>query len=110
MNCYYPWTVNHNKTAITDVDNSPYCTYNFAPCFSVADVHDSGRPTKPPGMSSSDNKGDRDSRSPLGRGTLDFAALLGTIERTGWHGTIGFETRGATLLKSVNFLNSLAPH
>ncbi|KQQ60313.1 AP endonuclease [Pseudomonas sp. Leaf127] len=62
------------------------------------------------GMSFSDNKGDRDAHSPLGRGTLDFPALLTAIERTGWHGTIGFETRGATLLKSVNFLNSLAHH
>lgn len=61
------------------------------------------------GMSFSDNKGDRDSHSPLGRGTLDFTGLISAVKRTQWQGTIGFETRGSTLMDSVNFLNALPP-
>ncbi|GAB7529083.1 hypothetical protein PS3A_14920 [Pseudomonas sp. 3A(2025)] len=60
------------------------------------------------GMSFSDNKGDRDSHSPLGRGTLDFSGLISAVTRTQWQGTIGFETRGSTLTDSVNFLNGLS--
>jgi L-ribulose-5-phosphate 3-epimerase len=60
------------------------------------------------GMSFSDNNGDRDSHFPLGRGTLDFPALVEAIAFTGWQGMVGFETRGGTLTTSVDYLNQLA--
>lgn len=59
------------------------------------------------GMSFSDNNGDRDSHFPLGRGNLDFSALVDAIQRTGWQGLIGFETRGGTLRGGVDHLNQL---
>lgn len=60
------------------------------------------------GMSFSDNRGDRDSHFPLGRGTLDFAGLLAQVQAVDWKGMVGFETRGGTLAHGVNYLNSLA--
>ncbi|MFK0312315.1 sugar phosphate isomerase/epimerase family protein [Pseudomonas sp. NPDC090233] len=59
------------------------------------------------GMSFSDNNGDRDSHFPLGRGNLDFPALVNAIQYTGWKGLIGFETRGGTLMGGVSHLNQL---
>lgn len=59
------------------------------------------------GMSFSDNNGDRDSHFPLGRGNLNFPALVDAIQYTGWKGLIGFETRGGTLRGGVDHLNQL---
>ncbi|WP_277963255.1 sugar phosphate isomerase/epimerase family protein [Pseudomonas sp. RIT-To-2] len=59
------------------------------------------------GMSFSDNNGDRDSHFPLGRGNLDFPALVDAIQTTAWQGMVGFETRGGTLRGSVDYLNQL---
>lgn len=59
------------------------------------------------GMSFSDNNGDRDSHFPLGRGNLNFPALVDAIQYTGWKGMVGFETRGGTLMGGVSHLNQL---
>lgn len=59
------------------------------------------------GMSFSDNNGDRDSHFPLGRGSMDYAALVERIRVHDWRGMIGFETRGGTLADALDHLNAL---
>ncbi|MND68889.1 fructoselysine 3-epimerase [compost metagenome] len=59
------------------------------------------------GMSFSDNKGERDSHFPLGRGTLDYPGLIKAILKHEWHGLVGFETRGSTLSDSLAYLNAV---
>lgn len=59
------------------------------------------------GMSFSDNKGERDSHFPLGRGTLDYPGLVEAMHKHEWRGLIGFETRGSTLSDSLAYLNNL---
>ncbi|MBV6824195.1 sugar phosphate isomerase/epimerase [Pseudomonas sp. PD9R] len=59
------------------------------------------------GMSFSDNKGERDSHFPLGRGSLDYPGLVKAILKHEWRGLVGFETRGSTLSDSVAYLNSI---
>jgi L-ribulose-5-phosphate 3-epimerase len=58
-------------------------------------------------MSFSDNGGERDSHLPLGQGNLDYAGLVRSITELGWHGVVGFETRGGTLAANLAYLNSL---
>ncbi|BCJ04386.1 MULTISPECIES: hypothetical protein [unclassified Pseudomonas] len=45
--------------------------------------------------------------SALGRGTLNFPALVDAMQYTGWKGMVGFETRGGTLMGGVSHLNQL---
>ncbi|MDI2592089.1 sugar phosphate isomerase/epimerase [Pseudomonas sp. 681] len=59
------------------------------------------------GMSFSDNKGERDSHFPLGRGSLDYLGLVEAIHQCEWKGLIGFETRGSTLSDSLAYLNDV---
>jgi sugar phosphate isomerase/epimerase len=59
------------------------------------------------GMSFSDNKGDRDSHFPLGRGSLDYPGLVEAIMKHEWRGLIGFETRGSTLSESLAHLKAI---
>jgi sugar phosphate isomerase/epimerase len=59
------------------------------------------------GMSFSDNKGERDSHFPLGRGTLDYPGLVKSILKYEWRGLVGFETRGSTLSESIAYLNGV---
>lgn len=59
------------------------------------------------GMSFSDNKGERDSHFPLGRGSLDYPGLVEAMLRHEWKGLIGFETRGSALSDSLSYLNDV---
>ncbi|MFY0728577.1 sugar phosphate isomerase/epimerase family protein [Pseudomonas sp. NFX15] len=59
------------------------------------------------GMSFSDNKGERDSHFPLGRGSLDYPGLVKAILKHEWRGLVGFETRGSTLSDSLAYLNAI---
>ena len=59
------------------------------------------------GMSFSDNKGERDSHFPLGKGTLDYSRLVSSIKKYKWQGLVGFETRGSVLSESMAYLNHL---
>ncbi|MEJ5061276.1 MULTISPECIES: sugar phosphate isomerase/epimerase family protein [unclassified Pseudomonas] len=59
------------------------------------------------GMSFSDNKGERDSHFPLGRGSLDYPGLVKSILKHEWRGLVGFETRGSTLSESIAYLNGV---
>ncbi|MGN6109043.1 MAG: sugar phosphate isomerase/epimerase family protein [Kofleriaceae bacterium] len=57
-----------------------------------------------------DNRGEHDTHSGLGKGTVDFRALMLAVVRRGWSGHITVETRGSTLAADLAHLAAAYQH